>query len=201
MHHLALTSDLPPPCTIHLTCHGSAPPRATITRIDVFAVRQWPGNGADLDFRGVLKGCTAAIVAAAPIEGTLLNGEEYNGKKDMRYTNTREAFLKSDEYAAVATVLPFCRLWCVREGGHLSPLSRPSAIEPDPTTNLALSPTHPSPPHPPRHHPPTHPTHPLPPTHSYTPPPHPTLPPTPNHHLPIPGAWWRWRRCWRWRNR
>ena len=28
--------------------------------IDVFAVRQWPGNGADLDFRGVLAGCTAA---------------------------------------------------------------------------------------------------------------------------------------------
>ena len=37
----------------------------TPLRIDVFAVRQWPGNGADLDFRGVLQGCTAAIVAAA----------------------------------------------------------------------------------------------------------------------------------------
>ena len=28
--------------------------------------------------------------------------------------------LKSDEYAAVAKVLPFCRLWCVRAGRHLS---------------------------------------------------------------------------------
>ena len=170
--------------------------RATTTRIDVFAVRQWPGNGADLDFRGVLEGCTAAIVAAAPIEGTLLNSEEYNGKKGMNHPDARKAFLKSDEYAAVAKVLPFCRLWYVREGGHLSPLSRPSAIEPDPTTNLALSSTHPSPPHQPRHHPPTHPTHPHPPTHSYPPPRHPTLPPTPAHHLPpIAGAWWRWRRC------
>ena len=89
----------------------------------MFAVRQWPGNGADLDFRGVLGGCTAAIVAAAPIEGTLLNGERYNGKEGMNIFEAREAFLKSDEYAAVAKVLPFCRLWCVRGGGHLSPLT------------------------------------------------------------------------------
>ena len=41
------------------------------TRIDVFAVRQWPGNAADLDFRGVLEGSTVAIVAAAPVEGRL----------------------------------------------------------------------------------------------------------------------------------
>ena len=88
------------------------PLRATTTRIDVFAVRQWPGNGADLDFRGVLKGCTAAIVAAAPIEGTLLN-DGSAGKKRMNYPEAKEAFLKSDEYAAVAKVLPFCRLWCV----------------------------------------------------------------------------------------
>ena len=57
----------------------------------------------------MLKGCTAAIVAAAPIEGTLLKG----GKDGMNYPNAREAFLKSDEYVAVAKVLPFCRLWCV----------------------------------------------------------------------------------------
>ena len=76
----------------------------------MFAVRQWPGNGADLDFRGVLAGCTAAIVAAAPIEGTLTSADVEDG---MRWSDKREAFLKSDEYAAVAKVLPFCRLWCV----------------------------------------------------------------------------------------
>ena len=42
-----------------------------IVWIDVFAVRQWPGNGADLDFRGVLAGCKAVIVSAAPIQGVL----------------------------------------------------------------------------------------------------------------------------------
>ena len=88
----------------------------------MFAVRQWPGNGADLDFRGVLEGCTAAIVAAAPIEGTLLNHEGYNGKKGGSWPHICEAFLESDEYAAVAKVLPFCRLWCVRADWHLPPL-------------------------------------------------------------------------------
>ena len=76
----------------------------------MFAVRQWPGNGADLDFRGVLEGCTAAIVAAAPIEGRLTST---NDKESMRWSDKKEAFLKSDEYVAVAKVLPFCRLWCV----------------------------------------------------------------------------------------
>ena len=78
----------------------------------MFAVRQWPGNGADLDFRGVLGGCTAAIVAAAPIEGTLLK-DGNAGDEGMNNHAAKEAFLKSDEYTAVATVLPFCRLWCV----------------------------------------------------------------------------------------
>ena len=86
------------------------PPTPRLARIDVFAVRQWPGNGADLDFRGVLEGCTAAIVAAAPIEGRLTST---NDKESMSWPDKKEAFLKSDEYAAVATVLPFCRLWCV----------------------------------------------------------------------------------------
>ena len=111
-----------------LMCHTPHTPHShipcvTTTRLDVFAVRQWPGNGADLDFRGVLKGCTAAIVAAAPIEGTLLKDAGSEG--GMRHPDAREAFLKSDEYAAVAKVLPFCRLWCVHAGWHLSPLAHP----------------------------------------------------------------------------
>ena len=78
----------------------------------MFAVRQWPGNGADLDFRGVLAGCTAAIVAAAPVEGKLTErdqgwGESYN-------QDEKKEFLASDEYARAAKVLPFCRLWYVR---------------------------------------------------------------------------------------
>ena len=75
----------------------------------MFAVRQWPGNGADLDFRGVLAGCTAAIVAAAPIEGKLTEKDQDWGESDYR----KKQFLSSDEYAVAAKVLPFCRLWYV----------------------------------------------------------------------------------------
>ena len=72
-------------------------------------MRQWPGNGADLDFRGVLVGCTAAIVAAAPIEGKLTEiGHDWGRSY---YEREKDDFLKSDEYAAAAKVLPFCRLW------------------------------------------------------------------------------------------
>ena len=62
----------------------------------MFAVRQWPGNGADLDFRGVLKGCTAAIVAAAPIEGTLL--------KDGNTTDEGGVLVVLDEALTIETL-------------------------------------------------------------------------------------------------
>lgn len=93
----------------------------------MFAVRQFPGNGADLDFREVLSGCTAAIVAAAPIEGTLSTDTRVN---HLNANIAKEAFLKGAEYAAAAKVLPFCRLWCapppharVRAQTHRAPSS------------------------------------------------------------------------------
>lgn len=104
-------------------------PRLTTTDplqwIDLFAVRQWPGNGADLDFRGVLSGCTAAIVAAAPFKGPLSEDTEFSA----------EAFLKTDDYTAAARVLPFCRLWCI----VVSQGSR-SLLAPAPQNALTTSP-------------------------------------------------------------
>ena len=124
----------------------------------MLAVRQWPGNAADLDFRGVLKGCTAAIVAAAPIEGTLLK-DGNTTDEGMNNPSALEAFLKSDEYAAVAKVLPFCRLWCVRAGWHLSPLAHPvrhTTVSAHQFRTLIHPPiAYPSPTHHPRHRPPT----------------------------------------------
>ena len=88
-------------------------------------MRQFPGNGADLDFRGVLAGCTAAIVAAAPIDGRLWKCNPDDREGGMRWPDNKEVFLKSDEYAAAAKVLPFCRLWYVqntrRPGGFFLP--------------------------------------------------------------------------------
>ena len=75
--------------------------------IDVFAVRQWPGNGADLDFRGVIGRSAATLVAVAPVEGALTGG--FMGNPD-----DREAFVASAEYTeGAAKVLAFCRLWCL----------------------------------------------------------------------------------------
>ena len=117
----------------------------------MFAVRQWPGNAADLDFRGVLEGSTAAIVAAAPVEGKLSLNEEIDastmsqilklqnkghdeeidlaskiasqvaerrfatGAGAMSMPQYAKTFLASDEYAAAAKELPFCRLWWVNK--------------------------------------------------------------------------------------
>jgi hypothetical protein len=74
--------------------------------LDVFAVRQWPGNGADLDFRGVIQGCVAVVVAAAPVGGKVCEGF-------MGYQKDRDEYLSSAEYRAVAKVLAFARLWCI----------------------------------------------------------------------------------------
>ena len=111
----------------------------------MFAVRQWPGNGADLDFRGVLEGCTAAIVAAAPIEGTLLKDGNATDE-GMNNPPAKAAFLESDEYKAVAKVLPFCRLWCVRAMGTAAAfrparLSKPPADPPRPPADDRATPT------------------------------------------------------------
>ena len=84
--------------------------------IDVFAVRQWPGNGADLDFRGVLEGCVAAVVVAAPVEGTLTQNGVFQSSRDGGVHKAAvQKFRERDEYKAAAKVLPFCRLWCVVE--------------------------------------------------------------------------------------
>ena len=76
--------------------------------IDIVAVRQWPGNGADLDFRGVIRRSHATIVAVAPVEGKLTEGF----MADLREV---KAFMESPEYQEAAKVLAFCRLWCLVE--------------------------------------------------------------------------------------
>ena len=62
-------------------------------------MRQWPGNGADLDFRGVIRGCTALVVAAPLIEG-------FDDERD---------YLESEAGAAAKKLLFAFRLWCVVE--------------------------------------------------------------------------------------
>ena len=70
-------------------------------------MRQWPGNGADLDFRGVIRGCTALVVAAPVIAGELTG-------RFMQDDETA-AFLASEAGAAAKKLLFAFRLWCVVE--------------------------------------------------------------------------------------
>ena len=50
---------------IGAACHGARTDR--VVWIDIFAVRQWPGNDADLEFRNVIKLCDALIVSTSPL--------------------------------------------------------------------------------------------------------------------------------------
>ena len=53
---------------IGAACHGARKDR--VVWIDIFAVRQWPGNVADLDFRGVIERCNAIlVVSTSPVDG------------------------------------------------------------------------------------------------------------------------------------
>lgn len=70
--------------------------------IDIFAVRQWPGNGADLNFRGVIAKCNAVIVSFAPLH-----------IPDLRAEDAKKKYQESQEYQFAARLLPFLRLWCI----------------------------------------------------------------------------------------
>jgi len=103
-------------------CAGGSTQR--MVWIDIFAVRQWPGNGADLDFRGVIGRSAATMVAVAPpVDGPLTEDGHMNNHKK------RDAYLgggtgggggsggesTNSYYARDAKVLAFCRLWCLVE--------------------------------------------------------------------------------------
>ena len=104
-------------------CHGAKKDR--IVWIDIFAVRQWPGNGADLDFRSVLGKCNATIVSVSPVEGMKQAGVQVTLRNQTdnavtwatvdHTTKTLRAFLSTNEGQKAKKTLPFCRLWCIVE--------------------------------------------------------------------------------------
>lgn len=64
--------------------------------------RQWPGNIADLDFRGVISKCSALIVAMAP-----------HAVPKLQFTSDVEDYYLSKDYELASSSLPFLRLWCI----------------------------------------------------------------------------------------
>ena len=75
MHHTT-TSNSPAPRTVHLTHATPYDIPHAPARIDVFAVRQWPGNTADLDFlrldRDAFAKCPNVAIDVAVMEQTEL---------------------------------------------------------------------------------------------------------------------------------
>lgn len=82
------------------SCSGAREDR--FVWIDIFAVRQWPGNTADLNFRGVISKCHALIVAFAPIR-----------IPPLPYVADIKDYIKSAEYRNASRLIPFLRLWCI----------------------------------------------------------------------------------------
>jgi ankyrin repeat protein len=89
---------------IGAACHGARKDR--VVWIDIFAVRQWPGNVADLDFRGVISRCGALVVSTSPVSGL---------KKFIGYKDDYDAYLATDEGKLAKKATPFFRLWCIVE--------------------------------------------------------------------------------------
>jgi hypothetical protein len=86
-------------------CHGAR--RDRIVWIDIFAVRQWPRNAFDLNFRGVVERCDAMIVSSSPVVGLT--------ERIMGQRKDRDAFLARKLGEAAKKIMPFCRLWCIVE--------------------------------------------------------------------------------------
>ena len=84
--------------------HGARLDR--IVWIDIFAVRQFPGNVADLNFRGVMGKCVAAIVSVSAVQGL---GDVLSNQSEIK------AFSASPEGQSAKKTLPTCRLWCLVE--------------------------------------------------------------------------------------
>jgi hypothetical protein len=110
----ALWGDL-----VMASCVGASKSRKVW--IDIFAVRQWPGNVADLDFRGVISRCKAVIVATTTV----------NELCDTFISKDRERieFLETAEGQHSRRCIAFFRLWCVVELAAAINLNKPVIIK------------------------------------------------------------------------
>jgi len=88
-------------------CHADSQRRIWI---DVFAVRQWPGNGADLHFVGIMRRCNAFMLATTLVPDVA-------------------ALSKATASEADRKMLAICRLWCLMEIGAALQLSKPVVIK------------------------------------------------------------------------
>ncbi|KAK3245166.1 hypothetical protein CYMTET_45249 [Cymbomonas tetramitiformis] len=82
---------------------GHALPDSAFVWVDIFAVRQWPGNVADLNFRPVVRGTEALLLCATPLDSVAQLRVE-----DVTYGRTEVP-------AEARRGCAFFRLWCIVE--------------------------------------------------------------------------------------
>ena len=73
--------------------------------IDIFAVRQWPGNSADLDFAGVVSRCTSVVLICVHLD-SIANLTWFEIQKMQGNINVPDQAKSS---------VPFFRVWCLVE--------------------------------------------------------------------------------------
>ena len=69
--------------------------------VDIFAVRQWPGNGADIDFAPVVREAKGLVLVARHVQEV----------EDMDYLDMIARHVPEEAFRTCA----FFRLWCVVE--------------------------------------------------------------------------------------
>eukprot|EP01043_Picozoa_sp_COSAG02_P017826 COSAG02_NODE_817_length_16825_cov_49.127646_17_plen_593_part_00 len=83
--------------------------------IDVFAVRQWPGNGADLDFRGVVQRCPVMMLCCTSMDLLSDTDSSESDNSDDDWAVVPEEI--TDVSDANRKNIAFCRVWCLVEIG------------------------------------------------------------------------------------
>jgi hypothetical protein len=80
--------------------------------VDNVAVRQFPGNMADLDFGGVIEQCKAVLLVAQALPGVagLELKNDWNGDKSVKVLKPGQAIPKEERSLVAA-----CRVWCLAE--------------------------------------------------------------------------------------
>eukprot|EP00505_MAST-04D_sp_SCG-Rhode-Island_P001120 Stramenopile-MAST_4_protein_1120 len=73
--------------------------------IDIFAVRQWPGNVADLDFGGVVSRCKCVVLVCVKLDLIA----------DMTWFEIQAMSGNINVPAAARSSVPFFRVWCLVE--------------------------------------------------------------------------------------
>ena len=106
--------------TVAAACHGARLDRTVW--LDIFTVRQWPGNFADVAFRPVIGKCKATIVSLPVVEELAQRFLRFNQKGG-------ETFLSSPSGMKARATIPFFRLWCVVEIASALQCKRPIVVK------------------------------------------------------------------------